>query len=49
LGAITSVGRFTCSTTQAMVKDLPLPVTPSSVWWVSPRPMPARSASIACG
>ena len=32
----------------AMVKVLPLPVTPLSTWWRSPASTPAASASMAC-
>ena len=35
--------------TFAMVNVLPEPVTPSSVWYRSPRSRPPTSVSIACG
>ena len=34
---------------QAIEKVLPLPVTPRSVWCLSPRAIPSTSASIAAG
>ena len=49
LGAITSVGRCTCSMVQAMVALLPEPVMPSSVWNRSPRSMPSASVAMAFG
>ena len=48
-GDITRVGRLICSTTQATVKVLPLPVTPRRVWCSSPRWMPATSSRMAPG
>ena len=49
MGASTSVGRCTFSMTAAVVKLLPEPVMPSSVWNRSPRSMPSASAAIASG
>jgi hypothetical protein len=49
LCAITSVGFWTCSTVQAMVAVLPVPVAPSSVWNRSPAFSPSAISSIACG
>ncbi len=46
---MTSVGRWSSATTQAMVKDFPLPVTPSSVWWGTPSRIPRTSSEIARG
>src|SRR6185436_8991344 len=46
---MTSVGRFSFSTTCATVKVLPLPVTPSRTWCFAPATAPSASASIACG
>jgi hypothetical protein len=48
-GAITSVGFCTCSMTFAIVKVLPEPVTPSSVWWRRFLRMPSVSSAIAFG
>src|ERR1700722_13897992 len=44
-----SVGRCTASMVQAMVALLPLPVMPSSVWYRSPRRIPAVSSAMARG
>ena len=44
---MTSVGRWTRSTTLAIVKVLPVPVAPSSVMWGSPAWMPSTSWSMA--
>ena len=49
LWAMTSVGFWTFAMTLAMVKVLPEPVTPSSVWYRSPRRMPSLSAATASG
>ena len=49
LWARTSVGRLHFAITFAMVKVLPLPVTPSRVWQRSPRSTPFTSVSMACG
>ena len=49
MGAITSVGRWTRSTMLAMVKVLPLPVTPSKVCVFIPDSSPATSWSTALG
>ena len=49
LWASTSVGRLHFAITFAMVKVLPLPVTPSRVWQRSPRSTPSTSVLIACG
>jgi hypothetical protein len=43
------VGRWVRSIMQAMLKDFPLPVTPSNVWCGSPRSTPATSSAIARG
>ena len=42
-------GRPVLAMTLAMVKVLPEPVTPNSVWKVNPSSMPATKASIAVG
>ena len=47
LCASTSVGRLHWAMTLAMVKVLPLPVTPSRVWQRSPRCTPSTSCAIA--
>ncbi len=44
-----SVGRPAAAMTLAIVIVLPLPVTPTSVWYGSPRTSPAVSSAIACG
>src|SRR5207253_880525 len=46
---MTRVGRCTCCTRFATVNVFPLPVTPSSACWRSPRFTPATSSSIARG
>jgi hypothetical protein len=49
LWASTSVGRLHWAMTFAIVKVLPLPVTPSKVWQRSPRSTPSTSWAMACG
>ena len=49
LGAMTIVGRWTRSTTLAIVKVLPVPVAPSRVMWGSPARMPSTRWSMAVG
>src|SRR5699024_6307942 len=49
LWASTRVGRLHWAMTLAMVKVLPLPVTPSKVWHRSPRRTPCTSFSMASG
>ena len=49
LWANTSVGRWTCSMTLAIVKVLPDPVTPSKVCSSSPLSRPMDRASMAWG
>jgi uncharacterized protein (TIGR02996 family) len=46
---MTSDGRFTFAITFAIVKVLPLPVTPSRVWCASPRRSPSVNSPIARG
>jgi hypothetical protein len=47
---MTSVGLFTRAMACAIVKVLPEPVTPMSVWYFFPSAVtPAASLSIACG
>ncbi len=46
LGAITNVGRCTCSIVHAIVADLPEPVMPSRVWKRSPTLRPSVSSSM---
>ena len=46
---MTRVGRCTRSMTLAMVKVLPLPVTPSRVWCLKPLFKPSTSLSTAWG
>src|SRR5699024_233446 len=48
-GAITRVGRCTCSTSHAVVADLPVPVAPRSTTSFSPRPSRSVSSAIAAG
>jgi hypothetical protein len=48
-GAMTRVGRWTCSTTQAVVADLPVPVAPSSTTSFSPPLMRRAISSMAVG
>ncbi len=48
-GSKISVGRLHRAMMFAIVKVLPEPVTPSSVWRRHPSWMPCTSASIACG
>ena len=47
--ASTSAGRFTRAMAEAMLKVLPLPVTPRRTWCLSPRARPAVSSSMAAG
>ena len=49
LWAITSAGRCTAAIVAAIVKVLPVPVAPSSVWKRSPAASPSASPAIACG
>ncbi len=49
LCAITSEGRWTRSMTPAIVKVLPVPVAPSSVWTPSFEARPSARPSIAFG
>jgi hypothetical protein len=49
LWAITSAGRWTAAIVAAIVKVLPVPVAPSSVWNLSPASTPSASPAIACG
>ena len=49
LWAITSVGFWTFSITEAMVKVLPEPVTPRSTWAGIPSSTPRARASMAPG
>src|SRR5918995_7436715 len=46
---MTSVGRWTCSTSHAVVADLPVPVAPSSTTSCSPALTRRASSWIACG
>ncbi len=48
-GAITRVGRWSRSTTWAIVKVLPVPVAPRSVTCGTPAATPSTMPSIACG
>ena len=48
-GAITSVGRCSRSTSQAVVADLPVPVAPSSTESRAPDLIRCSSASMAAG
>src|SRR5699024_4392916 len=48
-GAITRVGRWTCSTSHAAVADLPVPVAPSSTTSFSPAFRRSVSSAIAVG
>src|SRR3954469_8157458 len=49
LGAMTRVGRCTCSMSQAVVADLPVPVAPSRTVSVSPALTRRASSAIAVG
>ena len=49
LGAMTRVGRCTCSMSQAVVADLPVPVAPSSTVSCSPALTRRASSAIAVG
>jgi hypothetical protein len=48
-GAITRVGRCTCSISQAVVADLPVPVAPSRTTSLSPALILLASSAIAVG
>ena len=49
LGAITRVGRWSCSTTCATVNVFPVPVAPSSVLYRAPPATAAHSSAMALG
>ena len=49
LGAMTSVGRCTCSISQAVVADLPVPVAPSRTTSFSPAWIRVARSAIAAG
>ena len=49
LGANTMAGRPILAMTLAIVKVLPEPVTPSSVWNARPSSMPSHSCAMAVG
>jgi hypothetical protein len=49
LGANTIAGLPRRAITLAIVKVLPEPVTPSSVWKLKPSATPSTSCSMACG